>query len=620
MTEEDRVDISEEVNPPVPAHSQPPPTHAPPPPTPAGVPPAYSGAPSTHLPPPTSSGAPLPRVSLASSTSDDHARIAALEGTVNQLAASMTTNMAELFALLRGPNRASSSSTPPSGQGPTVDQTSWIPPTQVPENTDAPALPTTHTSTVHPFTSPFPPLPAPMAVPLLPAAFLSLDQVLSAPPPVSMPAPAAVYTVPPPMVFPAGNHLHRLAAYYGRLNRGIQVPPLSHFFPGPPHIIGSTLDGPSSDSDDAPAALPAVYAVTEEIPSGVHIRLAQENEELDNWTSVPHYSAVITDVLHSNPNLRHVDSNPLEECLGEPGPIYFGEGLDEDSQVPEIEESLHRLEDRHLTSLEPTEEINVGTENEPRTLKIETGLDPTQQARMIDFLTRVMNYGKEAWSTKKGRGEQSGEQTYNEPRKQQRLALWHYSSPDHRSVRRYPIWDFKNPSWYQNDQWRLRVHFRSLLLKPEHPRTFVDAFPNKAPGTPDPRMSKRHPGTGLHTPKNHQDHGTSFRLPFEACLGLPSESRPGKGTLSNRIQRSELIRWKVDVRASHHSFPTTLRIREIISPWAKQISQASRVTFQWSRTPLSKSSEHVSDEQRPQRSSNTSGHSGNIEKTPIADP
>ncbi|OWM77812.1 hypothetical protein CDL15_Pgr004506 [Punica granatum] len=94
MTEENRIDISEEVNPPVPAHSQLPPTHAPPPPTPAGVPPAHSGAPSTHLPPPTSLGAPLPRVSPASSTSDDRARIAALEGSVNQLAASMTTNMA----------------------------------------------------------------------------------------------------------------------------------------------------------------------------------------------------------------------------------------------------------------------------------------------------------------------------------------------------------------------------------------------------------------------------------------------------------------------------------------------------------------------------------------------
>ncbi|PKI78858.1 hypothetical protein CRG98_000719 [Punica granatum] len=161
MAKEDRVDISEEVNPPVPAHSQPPPTHAPPPPTPAGIPPAYSGAPSMHLPSPTSSGTPLPRVSLTLSTPDDHARIAALEGIVNQLAASMTTNMVELFALLRGPNRASSSSTPPSGQRPTIDLTSWIPPTQVPKATDAPAPPTMHTSTVHLFTSPFPPPPAP---------------------------------------------------------------------------------------------------------------------------------------------------------------------------------------------------------------------------------------------------------------------------------------------------------------------------------------------------------------------------------------------------------------------------------------------------------------------------
>ncbi|PKI61318.1 hypothetical protein CRG98_018309 [Punica granatum] len=202
MAEEDRVDISEEVNPPAPAHSQPPPTHAPPPPTPAGVPPAYSGAPSMHLPPPTSSGAPLPQVSLTSFTSDDHARIAALGGLVNQLAASMTTNMAELFALLRGPNCSSSSSTPPSGQGPMVDPTSWTPPTQVPENTDAPAPPTMHTSTIHPFTSPFLPPPAPTAVPLPPAAFLSSKQALFAPPPIFMPAPAAVYTVPPPMVFP----------------------------------------------------------------------------------------------------------------------------------------------------------------------------------------------------------------------------------------------------------------------------------------------------------------------------------------------------------------------------------------------------------------------------------
>ncbi|PKI63050.1 hypothetical protein CRG98_016574 [Punica granatum] len=100
--------------------------------------------------------------------------------------------------------------------------------------------------------------------------------------------------------------------------------------------------------------------------------------------------------LHSNPNHRHVDSNPFEECLGEPRRVYFGEGLDEDSQVPEIEESLHRLEDRQLTSVEPTEEINVGTEDVPRNLKIGTGLDPTQRARMIDFLTRYQEVF--AWS------------------------------------------------------------------------------------------------------------------------------------------------------------------------------------------------------------------------------
>ncbi|PKI60437.1 hypothetical protein CRG98_019178 [Punica granatum] len=49
-----------------------------------------------------------------------------------------------------------------------------------------------------------------------------------------------------------------------------------------------------------------------------------------------------------------------------------------------------------------------------------------------------------------------------------------------------------------------------------------------APGTPDPQTSKRHPETGLHTPKDHQDHGIGFRLRFGVHLGLPSGSRPGK--------------------------------------------------------------------------------------------
>ncbi|PKI36567.1 hypothetical protein CRG98_043042, partial [Punica granatum] len=103
----------------------------------------------------------------------------------------------ELLALLRGPNRASSSSTPPPGQGPTVDPAPGITPTQAPENMDAPAPSTLHTSMAQPFTSPYPPPPAPTAVPLPSATFLSSEQVLPAPPPVSIPGPAMAYTAPP---------------------------------------------------------------------------------------------------------------------------------------------------------------------------------------------------------------------------------------------------------------------------------------------------------------------------------------------------------------------------------------------------------------------------------------
>ncbi|PKI38496.1 hypothetical protein CRG98_041114 [Punica granatum] len=113
----------------------------------------------------------------------------------------MATNMAELLALLRGPNRASSSSTPPPGPGPTVDPTPEAPLAQAPGNIEIPAPPTLHTSAVHPFTNPFPPPPAPTAVPLPPAAFLSSEHVLSAPPPVSIPAPTMAYAIRPPMVF-----------------------------------------------------------------------------------------------------------------------------------------------------------------------------------------------------------------------------------------------------------------------------------------------------------------------------------------------------------------------------------------------------------------------------------
>ncbi|PKI39904.1 hypothetical protein CRG98_039706, partial [Punica granatum] len=110
----------------------------------------------------------------------------------------MATNMAELLALLRGPNRASLSSTPPPGQGLTADPTPWVPQTQAPENVEVPVPPMLHTFVAHPFISPYPPPPAPTAVPLPPATFLSSEHILSAPPPVSIPAPTMAYTIPPP--------------------------------------------------------------------------------------------------------------------------------------------------------------------------------------------------------------------------------------------------------------------------------------------------------------------------------------------------------------------------------------------------------------------------------------
>ncbi|PKI51058.1 hypothetical protein CRG98_028546 [Punica granatum] len=219
MAEGDHVDISEEVNPSVPTLSQPPQTHAPPPLTPTSVLPAYSAALPTHLPPPASSGAPLPPASPTSAATNDQARIAALVGTVNQMA----TNMAKLLALLRGPNRASSSSTPPTGPGPTVDPTPWAPPTQAPENVEAPAPPTLYTSTVHPFTSQLPPPPAPSVVPLPPVTFLSSEHILSAPSPVSIPAPAMAYTAPPPI----NTTFHKP----GTQTHAAQFASPTHFFP-----------------------------------------------------------------------------------------------------------------------------------------------------------------------------------------------------------------------------------------------------------------------------------------------------------------------------------------------------------------------------------------------------
>ncbi|OWM78064.1 hypothetical protein CDL15_Pgr018633 [Punica granatum] len=127
MAEENQLAVFEEDTPITPIHSQAPTMHAPPPHMPpAGVSPAHRGASPTHLPPPASSG-PHPAYSggQPSSTADDCARIAVLESTINQLVATMATNMAELMALLKGPNRASLSFTPPPGYGPAVDPSPW---------------------------------------------------------------------------------------------------------------------------------------------------------------------------------------------------------------------------------------------------------------------------------------------------------------------------------------------------------------------------------------------------------------------------------------------------------------------------------------------------------------
>ncbi|OWM91641.1 hypothetical protein CDL15_Pgr020311 [Punica granatum] len=67
--------------------------------------------------------------------------------------------------------------------------------------------------------------------------------------------------------------------------------------------MGGTSDSPSIESDDfssnavkAFLALPAIYAVTEETSSGVHMRPTLEDKELTNWTTVPLYSAIVADV------------------------------------------------------------------------------------------------------------------------------------------------------------------------------------------------------------------------------------------------------------------------------------------------------------------------------------
>ncbi|PKI45794.1 hypothetical protein CRG98_033801 [Punica granatum] len=102
-----------------------------------------------HLPQPISTSmslpsgyAPLPPMYVPSSTTQapplahDPTRMATLEGNVTTLQNTVdliAANMAEMMALLRGANRASSSSIPPLARGPTVDLAPWVPPTHASE-------------------------------------------------------------------------------------------------------------------------------------------------------------------------------------------------------------------------------------------------------------------------------------------------------------------------------------------------------------------------------------------------------------------------------------------------------------------------------------------------------
>ncbi|PKI47568.1 hypothetical protein CRG98_032043 [Punica granatum] len=102
-----------------------------------------------------------------------------------------------------------------------------------------------------------------------------------------------------------------------------------------------------------------------------------------NWTQ---------GTLQSNPSHRYNDLNSSEIHLGKSLPICFEEGLDEDGHVPEIDESLHRLEDHQLTSIEPTEEINIGTVEEPHTLMI--GTDNTARHTQFSFMDGFSGYNQ----------------------------------------------------------------------------------------------------------------------------------------------------------------------------------------------------------------------------------
>ncbi|PKI32301.1 hypothetical protein CRG98_047310 [Punica granatum] len=284
MAEENQTDSPEEVTLSIPAHSQPPTTHAPPPPNLARIQPVYSSEPSASLPPSASMGAlvphsgfppppmiyvPPPPATQALPLAQDTTCVAALEGNFTMLQGAvdlMAANIAEMMPLLRHLNRASSSSTPPLAQRSTVDPTPWFPLTHMPEGNIADALvptviptlvpPSTHLSAIYlvdtlqllstilTFVS-----LSPMTIPML-------DSAMFAPSPVSVPAPATIYTVLSPMVFLASSApvpiqatkpfpFPTLQPYIGLPNHA--PPPINIHFPEPGTLTHATLVAPPTN-------------------------------------------------------------------------------------------------------------------------------------------------------------------------------------------------------------------------------------------------------------------------------------------------------------------------------------------------------------------------------------
>ncbi|XP_031393591.1 proline-rich protein 36-like [Punica granatum] len=195
MTEDQQPAIHEQDTPPMLTHSQRPLTQAIPFPIPTDISTAHSSVSIGH-PPPTAQTV---------SNLVDSVRFTALEGMVNQLATNMATNMTELMAMLRDQNRASSSFISPPEHRTTADPNLVVPPIHVTDNEDISFSARAYAPTVHPISDPLLLPPAPTAVPLPPAAFLSTDLAMHALPPLTLPMRPPIYTVPPPTVPPVIN-------------------------------------------------------------------------------------------------------------------------------------------------------------------------------------------------------------------------------------------------------------------------------------------------------------------------------------------------------------------------------------------------------------------------------